>query len=256
MGYTYVETHREEGVGRLVLNNPPLNVLTIAVMEEMVEALRELENDAGVKLIVLEAAGDKAFSAGVDVADHTPEKMDRMLQIFNELCLGLHRSSKPTIAAVRGMALGGGCELAAVCDMVVASESATFGQPEVKVGVYPVLGVALFTQLMNLKMANELLLTGRTFSAEESRAAGLVNRVAPEGGFDQVLADFVKPLRYNSGVVMSLTKKAILAGLGKDADEALEVAEKIYVDELMHTEDANEGLQAFIEKRRPVWKEA
>jgi cyclohexa-1,5-dienecarbonyl-CoA hydratase len=256
MAYEYVETHREEGVGRLVLNNPPLNVLTIAVMEEMVDALHELEADPAVKVILLEAAGDKAFSAGVDVADHTPEKMGRMLEIFNELCLGLHRSPKPTVAAVRGMALGGGCELAAVCDMVVASDQATFGQPEIKVGVYPVLGVALFTQLLGLKMANELLITGRAFSAEESRAAGLVNRVAGEEEFADVLAAFLKPLRQNSGVVMTLTKKAILAGLGKSADEALEAAEEIYLQELMQTEDANEGLQAFLEKRRPVWKEA
>jgi cyclohexa-1,5-dienecarbonyl-CoA hydratase len=256
MAYTYVGALREAGIGRLVLDNPPVNVLTIGVMEEMVQALRELEADPAVKVIVVEAAGDRAFSAGVDVADHTPEKMGHMLAVFNELCLGLHRSPKPTVAAVKRMALGGGCELAALCDMVVASDQATFGQPEIKVGVYPVLGVAVFPQIMGVKVANELLLTGKTFSAEEARSMGIVNRVFPDGEFDAQLAGFLKPLRNNSGLVMSLTKKAILAGLGKDADVALPVAEKIYVDELMVTRDANEGLQAFLEKRRPEWREA
>jgi cyclohexa-1,5-dienecarbonyl-CoA hydratase len=256
MAYAQVELKSEEGVGRLILNSPPLNVLTIANMEEMVQGLRELEADPGVKVIVVEAAGDRAFSAGVDVADHTPEKMQHMLDVFHELCMGLHLSPKPTVAAVRRMALGGGCELAAMCDMVVASDQATFGQPEIKVGVYPVLGVAVFTQILGPKVANELLLSGRVFSAEESKAVGLVNRVAADDDFDAQLASFLKPLRQNSGVVMSLTKKAILAGLSKDSRSALHASEEIYVKELMQTADANEGLQAFLEKRRPEWREA
>lgn len=256
MAYTCVQARVENGLGRLVLDSPPLNVLTIAVMEEMVQALRELEGDPAVKVILLEAAGDRAFSAGVDVADHTPEKMSHMLEIFHELCLGFHVSPKPTVAAVRRMALGGGCELAAMCDMIIASDQATFGQPEIKVGVYPVLGVALFEAIMGPKASNELLLTGRPFSAGEASAVGLVNRVAPDGDFDQELATFLKPLLANSGVVMSVTKKAILASAGKEPQHALHAAEDIYLNELMRTEDANEGLQAFLEKRRPIWKEA
>src|SRR5665811_685517 len=122
------------GLGRLILNNPPVNVLTIPVMEEAVDALGELQENSEVKIILVEAEGEKGFSAGVDVADHTPEKMEHMLGIFDDLCMGLYRSSKPTIAAVHGLVLGGGCELAACCDLVVAADNSVFGQPEIKVG--------------------------------------------------------------------------------------------------------------------------
>ena len=251
-----VRTRVEAGIGHLTLDNPKVNVLTIPVMEQAVAALAALEADAAAKLIVVEAAGTRAFSAGVDVADHTPEKMDHMLRVFHDLCLGLHRSPKPTVAAVRRMALGGGCELAAFCDLAVASDQATFGQPEIKVGVYPVLGAALFTGMVGPKTTNEILLTGSTYGAGEACALGLVNRVWPDERFDEELAAYLAVLAANSGVVMSLTKKAILASAGKEPDAALAAAERVYVHELMTTADANEGLAAFIEKRPPVWKEA
>ena len=256
MSYQFVEVGSAGGVGRLTIANGPLNVLTIAAMEEAVAGLRELESDREVKVIVAGAAGTKAFSAGVDVADHTPEKMDHMLGIFNELCLGLRHSPKPTIAAVRRMALGGGCELAACCDMVIASDQATFGQPEIKVGVYPVLGVALFAQILGQKAANELLLSGMSYTAEEARAFGLVNRVVPDDRFDAEVEGYVGRFLGNSGLVMSLTKKAILASAGKETMAAVAAAEDIYVRELMVTADANEGLQAFIGKRKAVWTES
>src|SRR5680860_1565527 len=236
------------GLGRLILNNPPVNVLTIPVMEEAVDALGELQENSEVKIILVEAEGEKGFSAGVDVADHTPEKMEHMLGIFDDLCMGLYRSSKPTIAAVHGLVLGGGCELAACCDLVVAADNSVFGQPEIKVGVFPIL--------FGSKAANELLLSGRNFSAEEALSMGLVNRVVPLDRFQEEVQAFVGGLMKNSGKVMSLTKKAILAAAGKDEDAARAVAEEIYVNELMKTQDANEGLAAFLEKRRPEWKEA
>ena len=224
-----VRTRVEGGLGFLTFDHPPVNVLTIPVMEEAVAALGSLEGDDGVKVIVVEAAGTRAFSAGVDVADHTPEKMDHMLKVFNDLCLGLHRSPKPTVAAVRRMALGGGCELAAFCDLLVASDKATFGQPEIKVGVYPVLGAALFAQMVGPKAANEILLTGRTYSAAEAKDLGLANQVWADDSFDEELAAYLLAMTANSGLVMSLTKKAILASAGKDPDSALAVAERIYV---------------------------
>ena len=243
------------GIGRLILDNPPVNVLTIPVMEAAVEAFRSLEADPSVKVIVVQATGDRAFSAGVDVADHTPENMRHMLDIFDELCMGLHRSPKPTVALVKRMALGGGAELVACCDMAVASEEATFGQPEIKVGVFPILGVALFPDMLGPKAASELLLSGDTYSAADALRMGLVSRVIPEADFEEKSERFLSKLAKNSGLVMSLTKKAILAGLGKPATESLELADAIYVDELMVTEDANEGLKAFIERRAPEWKE-
>lgn len=256
MSQSFVEARVEGGVGTLLLSNPPLNVLTIPVMEKAVAALERLVEDPGAKVVVVRAAGEKAFSAGVDVADHTPEKMRHMLDVFDALCLGLHRSPKPTIAAVQAMALGGGCELAACCDLVVASEAATFGQPEIKVGVFPILGVALFADLIGPKAANEMLLSGATYSAEEARAMGLVNRVVPQAQFEAEVEAYVGRLLRNSGVVMRHTKRAILAGADAGRTGALQAVEAIYVHDLMATHDANEGLQAFLEKRKPVWKEA
>ncbi len=249
-------TRVEAGVGYLTLDNPPVNVLTIPVMEEAVAALRSLESDPGVKVIAFEAAGTKMFSAGVDVADHTPEKMDHMLRIFNELCMGLYRSPKPTVALVRRTALGGGCELAAFCDLIVASEKAKFGQPEIKVGVYPVLGAALFAQMVGPKAAAEILLTGGNYTAAEARAIGLVNQVFEDERFDEQCGAYLAALTANSGLVLSLTKKAMLASAGKDPEAALAAAEEIYVKELMTSRDANEGLAAFIEKRPPTWTES
>lgn len=256
MSESAIRIETSGGVGRLILDSPPLNVLTIPVIEQAIEALGRLEADAGVKVIAFQAGGDKAFSAGVDVADHTPEKMAHMLESFDALCLGLHRSPKPTVAVVKRMALGGGCEVAACCDLVLASDQATFGQPEIKVGVFPILGVALYPAMFGAKAANEILLTGATYTAEESQRLGLVNRVFTDDSFDEQVERYLTGLARNSGVVLRCTKKAILAGLGRGADEALKVAGEIYVQELMVTEDANEGLQAFLEKRRPVWKEA
>lgn len=250
-----MESSVSGGIGRLILDNPPVNVLTIPVMEAAVEHLRALESDPGVKIIVVQAAGDRAFSAGVDVSDHTPDKMRHMLDIFDDLCMGLHRSSKPTVALVKRMALGGGAELVASCDMAVASEEATFGQPEIKVGVFPILGVALFPGMLGDKAANELLLSGETYSAADALRMGLVSRVVPDAEFDEQSERFISKLAKNSGLVMSLTKRAILACKGKPVSEAMKLADAIYVDELMVTEDANEGLKAFIERRKPEWKE-
>jgi cyclohexa-1,5-dienecarbonyl-CoA hydratase len=250
-----IESSVSGGIGRLILDNPPVNVLTIPVMEAAVEQLQALESDPGAKIIVVQATGDRAFSAGVDVADHTPDKMRHMLDIFDELCMGLHRSAKPTVALVKRMALGGGAEVVASCDMAVASEEATFGQPEIKVGVFPILGVALYPDMLGAKAASELLLSGETYSAADALRMGLVSRVVPDAEFEELSEKFVSKLAKNSGLVMSLTKKAIMACQGKPTSEAMKLADTVYVEELMVTEDANEGLKAFIERRKPEWKE-
>jgi cyclohexa-1,5-dienecarbonyl-CoA hydratase len=156
---------------------------------------------------------------------------------------------------VNGSALGGGCELALYCDMVIATEKTKFGQPEIQVGVFPPIAALIFPRMIGRKKAMELILSGETISAQEALTLGLVNKVVPEVSFDQEVNSFIEKFKKLSGVVLKLTKEATLAGLNDDTDKGLKVIEKIYLDRLMKTNDALEGLKAFLEKRKPTWKD-
>ena len=158
----------QEGVKRLILNRPPLNILNIEMMEEMVDALEGFSSDKGAKILVLMAEG-KAFSAGVDVEDHMGDKAAPMIRIFHRIFELLETFECPTVALVGGAALGGGCEVATFCDMILASEKAKFGQPEIKVGVLAPLAVIRFPQLVGLAKTYDLLLTGESLGASEAR---------------------------------------------------------------------------------------
>ena len=245
---------RLEGVARITLNHPPLNVLNIPTMKEIITALEGLRGDRQTKVLVIAAEG-KAFCAGVDVKDHTADKVDEMVEVFHRIFRLMWSLDIPTVAAVNGAALGGGCELATFCDMVIASEKATFGQPEIQVGVYPPVAVVTFPRLMPHMKAMELLLTGEVIDAREAERLGIVNRVVAKDSFEEELSSFVGKLTVLSGAVLRLTKRAALQGLGLGFEEALALSEERYLKELMTTEAASEGLQAFMEKRRPVWKD-
>jgi len=235
-----VTLEKTNNIARVTLNKPPLNVMDIAMMEELDAALKSLKGDRASKVIVIAAAG-KAFSAGVDVADHTKERVDEMIKKFDNIFRTLWSLEQPTVAAVQGMALGGGCEVAIGCDFVVASEKAKFGQPEIKVGVFPPVAA--------------LVLTGETFFAREAERIGLVNVVAPPESFDAAVNAFVGKLTALSGVVLRLAKRATRIGLDQGADAAFAEIERLYLRDLMQAADAAEGLAAFLEKRAPVWKE-
>lgn len=242
-----------DGFVSLVLNRPPLNVLNIAMLEEINQALETLQKHPTAKVLLIKAEG-KAFSAGVDVADHTAEKVDTMMQEFHRTFELLHGFAIPTIAVVDGAALGGGCEVAIFCDMVIASERAKFGQPESKVGVFPPVAAAIFPKLIQRNRTMELLMTGETIGAAEAERIGLINKVLPVENFDQHVSEFVAKLTVQSKIVLQLTKRSVDAGLYRPCMEAIERCEKIYMNEMMKTEDAHEGLNAFLEKRPPVWK--
>lgn len=244
---------KTNATAKLTINRPPLNVLDIATLKEMNAALEEVQADTGVKVLILAATG-RAFSAGVDVKDHTADKVDEMIHTFHRTFHLLDALEVPTVAAVQGAALGGGCELALFCDLVVAAEGASFGQPEIKVGVFPPVAAVMFPRLMGRKKALELLLTGETIDAREAERLGLVNRVVPAEELDAAVEELVGKLTALSGAVLRLTKRAVRRGLDAPFDDALAAVEKIYLGELMRTEDAHEGLAAFMEKRKPVWK--
>jgi cyclohexa-1,5-dienecarbonyl-CoA hydratase len=244
---------REEGVARITLDHPPVNILDISTMKEINAALESLEGDDEAKVMVFAALG-KAFCAGVDVKEHTVDKVDEMIEVFHRIFRHLWSLDIPTVAAVNGAALGGGCELVTFCDMVLASEKATFGQPEIQVGVYPPVAVVTFPRLMPYVKAMELLLTGDIIDAREAEKLGIVNKVMPVESFEQEVSDFVAKLTALSGVVLRLTKRATLQGLGLTFEEAFVKSEELYLNRLMKTEDATEGLQAFMEKRKPIWQ--
>jgi cyclohexa-1,5-dienecarbonyl-CoA hydratase len=245
---------REGGIARITLNHPPVNIMDISTMREIDVALESLGGDQDTKVVLFGATG-KAFCAGVDVKDHTVDKVDEMVEVFHRIFRLMWSLDVPTVAAVNGAALGGGCELVTFCDMVIASEKATFGQPEIQVGVYPPVAVVTFPRLMPHVKAMELLLTGSVIDAREAERLGMVNKVVPVDSFEKEVASFVGKLTALSGVVLRLTKRATLQGLTLDFEEALGLSEEVYLNQLMKTDDAAEGLQAFMEKRKPVWKD-
>lgn len=251
----HIGYEESDKIGFLTLRrDDDINVLNIEMMEEINSVLESLKGGGNLKALVVKAKG-KAFSAGVDVSEHTAELVNKMIDVFHKMFRLLDRMECPTIAQVHGAALGGGCELACFCDMVLAREGVKFGQPEIKVGVFPPVAAAAFPQHAHLNKIYELLLVGDVVLSDEAERMGLVNRVYPKDEFEKKCQEFVYRLASNSAAILRLTKKAIRAGMGKSISEALPVIEDIYLKEMMQTKDAHEGLAAFMEKRRPEWRD-
>jgi cyclohexa-1,5-dienecarbonyl-CoA hydratase len=241
------------GVVRMTLNRPPLNIMNIAMMREINIALEDLKTKQDARLLVIGHEG-KAFSAGVDIKDHTADKVAEMIGIFHDMFRLLNSLEMPSLAVVNGAALGGGCELATFCDLVIASTKATFGQPEIKVGVFPPVAAVALPRMIGRNRTLELLLTGEVISAEEAAQIGLINRVFPAEDFGECAAQFVAKLSSLSGTVSRLTKRAVDKGPYMSFDEAISSVEDLYLGELMQTHDAQEGLAAFMERREPQWE--
>ena len=237
----------------ITLNRPPHNVLDIALMEELNHALDLAARDESAKMLMITALGEKVFSAGVDVLDHTPDKVVQMIEVFHGILKRLMVFPLPTIAALNGSAMGGGCELAIACDMVVATADAKLGQPEIKLGVFPPIAAILMPRMLPLPKVMELLLGGGLITAQEALSLGLLNRVFPRASFAADSREFVAQFLSLSRVALIYTKRAIREASGKPFFEALFTVEQIYLKELMNTADAVEGLNSFMEKRKPVW---
>jgi cyclohexa-1,5-dienecarbonyl-CoA hydratase len=239
-------------VARIVLRHAPLNVIDIPMMEELAQVLGEIETRSDVSVVVLSGEG-RAFSAGVDVAAHTPDKVKAMLLKFHSVVGALVATKKVTVAAVHGHCLGGGAELAMVCDMVYTTGSAQWGFPEIKLACYPPVACTALAALVGQKRAAELILTGRTISGIEAAEIGLANRGVPDEELASVVDSTVHELIGLSPAALAVTKKAIYAWDAMHFDKGLARAEKIYLEELMKTADAQEGIRAFMEKREPKW---
>src|SRR5580692_9410384 len=236
----------------IVLRNAPLNVIDIPMMEEFTQALAEIDARSDISVVVLSAEG-KSFSAGVDVAAHAPGRVEEMLIKFHAVVRALVATRKVTIAAVHGHCLGGGAELAMVCDIVYTTASSQWGFPEIKLCCYPPVACTALAALVGQKPASEMILTGRTISGTEAAQIGLASRALPDEELGSAVDQIVRDLLDLSPIALSVTKKAIYAWDSMHFDKGLARAEKIYLEELMKTADAAEGISSFMEKRAPRW---
>ncbi len=239
-------------IARITLRNPPLNVVDIPMMEELAQSLSEIESRDDLSAVVIRGEG-KAFSAGVDVAAHAPDKVAEMLTKFHSVIRALVASKKVTIAAVHGHCLGGGAELAMVCDIAYTTESAQWGFPEIKLGCYPPVACTALAALVGQKRSADLILTGRSISGKEAAEIGLATRAVLKEDLPAAVEECIAQLRKLSPAALALAKKASYAWDSMHFDKGLARAERIYFDELMKTSDAHEGIRAFMEKREPTW---
>jgi cyclohexa-1,5-dienecarbonyl-CoA hydratase len=254
MNYENIIFEVKESKAILTINRPPMNILNIATMEEMNDALSTIADNKDVKVLIITSTGEKAFSAGVDVSEHTEDKVERMLHVFHDIFRNLAKLDQVTMAATKGFTLGGGCEVAIFCDLIFTADNLKIGQPEIQLSAIPPIALLIMPRLLGLKKASELLLSGKIIDASEAEQIGLVNRVVPLDSFDSELETFIQSFTQLSLIGLKYSKKGIQLGLEENFLKGLEKIEKMYLEELMASEDAHEGLKAFMEKRKPVWK--
>ena len=254
--YQHIKFGVTDRVARITLARPPLNVLNIAMMQEIGEALAECAQDRTLVAIVFDSEkGSRAFCAGVAVEEHVVETIYQMLEAFHGIFRSLEQIARPTIAIVEGAALGGGCELVAACDIVIASDRARFGQPEIKLGVFPPVAAIFLPRVIGEKRARELILTGELIEAAEAARLGLVNYMVSTADLEPKTLELLAKFRELSSSALEMTRRALDLGVGRSIDTALTELEKMYLNDLMKTSDANEGIKAFMEKRKPVWRD-
>jgi len=248
-----IGVERDAGVARIWFDRPPLNVLNLAMLAELNAALDALPSPPHLRFLVFAGKGERGFSAGVEVRDHTPDRVAEMLDRFHRLFRKLWASDWITLAAVHGYCLGGGMELATFCDFVIATHTAQFAQPEIKLGCFPPVAAVTLPALVGPRRALDLILTGRQLTASEAQAAGLVTQVVGEDELERGTAALLRTLAAYSPATLPIARRGVLRASGFDFERELEEMERLYLDTLMKTEDAQEGIRAFIERRKPAW---
>jgi cyclohexa-1,5-dienecarbonyl-CoA hydratase len=222
-------------------------------MEELTQVFGELESQPGISAVLLQGGG-KAFSAGVDIAAHTPDRVEEMLSKFHTLIRSVLGCKKITVASIHGLCLGGGAELAMVCDVVYTSDDAEWGFPEIKLGCFPPVACAALAGLIGQKRAAELILTGRSINGSEAAEIGLATRAVIGRQLDSMVEAAMAQLLHLSPVALRIAKKTCYAWEAMHFDKGLLRAEKTYLEDLVKTADAQEGIRAFLEKRAPKWR--
>jgi cyclohexa-1,5-dienecarbonyl-CoA hydratase len=242
-------------VARISFARAPLNVFNITMMKEIASAVNRLGAAADVCAIVFSAApGTRAFCAGVSIEEHRPETVYQMLDAFHAIFRALNTVSKPVVSLVSGAALGGGCELVAFSDIVVAGQSARFGQPEIKIASFPPVAAVILPRVIGEKKARELILTGELMSAATAHRLGLVNYVVEDDKVEARGEEIINALRHLSAPALENARRAMNETQGLPFDQALKRVEDIYLNKLMANKDAAEGVEAFIAKRPPKWQ--
>ncbi len=255
INYKNIRFRVEDRVGRIGFARPPLNIFNIATMREIDDALGECASQREMVAIVFEADGDaRAFSAGVAVEEHTAETVYQMLESFHQIFRTLEVIGKPVVAVVDGAALGGGCELVAASDICIATTRARFGQPEIKLGVFPPVAAVLLPRVVGERRARELILTGELIDAPEALRIGLINYAVEPEQLEAQTQEVLNRLRELSAPALEATRRAMDVARALSMEDGLTRVEDIYLNELMKTEDAQEGVAAFMEKRKPVWR--
>jgi cyclohexa-1,5-dienecarbonyl-CoA hydratase len=247
-----IEARFDGAVAYLMLNRPPVNVIDFSMIDEIKAFVALVRDEPSLCAIVLQGAG-RVFSAGVDIPSHLPETVHAMIREVHSLFELLDDVAVPTVGLVRGRCLGGACELVGYLDYVLATDDASFGLPEIKLGVFPPAAAAFFPQRFGYQGAMRMLLTGESIGPEEAFRIGLVSRIVPDADAHAALEDALGPLRQRSAAALRMVKRASIRSRGRTFRELVAPSEAVYLDELMATGDAIEGLEAFIETRDPVW---
>jgi cyclohexa-1,5-dienecarbonyl-CoA hydratase len=251
--FQFIQFRVEQNVARLTLNRPDHNLLNETMLREIADAISVAGDQKEVRLIVLDSAC-RVFSGGVDVGEYTSDRVFQMIDMFHSVFAGMLETAKPVLTVVNGPAIGGGAELAAFGDLVIATPKARFAQPEITIGVFPPLASTILPFLVGPKVALELVLLGEPVSAERALELGLVNRLVPEAQLESTVKDLIARITGHSGPVLTMAKKAILGGMGLSLRDGLKNSMDIFLNELYRLEDSQEGVRALVEKRKPNWK--
>jgi len=247
-----VRVERVGGRATLTWERAPLNIFDIPMLKELTRALHQ-DEVTGAHVVVLRGAG-KCWSAGLAVEDHLKSHLPEMLDAFRTTLSSLWALPAPTIAQVHGSCLGGGMELLMACDLAIASDRASFGQPEIRLGVFAPFGAATYAQLLGARAAAELMFLGAPFEAARAASLGIVNRAVPDDELVATVALAAETFCGHRRETLQLLKQTLRRS-GIDPWPPLALAERTYLRELMASEDSEEGLHAFLEKRAPVWKD-
>jgi cyclohexa-1,5-dienecarbonyl-CoA hydratase len=249
----HISCKEKDGMFQIVLNRPPINAFNLEMVEELNAAIASLMYRSDIKVITFLASG-KNFCGGFSPEDFTDERSYQLIESFGRFFEQLQETGIPILSVVQGMALGAGFELVMFSDLAIAADTSKFGFPEIRIGLIPPIACNLLQKVVHQKRAAELIFTGDVIQAKEAEEYGFINKAVPEDKLQEQAGIMAGKLIQFSGPVLQAAKRAMIASQGKNLSDSLRSVEEIYLQQLLNLEDSKEGMKAFIEKRKPVWK--